>query len=58
MDATHKATRKLISENQTACVESLSVKNMIKHPTLAKHIADALLGRIRSSVEVQGAMGR
>ena len=43
-DATHKATRKLINENQVVCVESLAVKNMIKHPTLAKHIADANWG--------------
>jgi putative transposase len=40
-DFTHKVTRKLINENQVVCVETLSVKNMMKHPTLAKHIADA-----------------
>lgn len=44
LDSTHKATRKLINENQVVCVESLEVKNMIKHPTLAKHIADANWG--------------
>lgn len=43
-DATHKATRKLINENQVVCVESLAVKNMIKHPTLSKAIADANWG--------------
>jgi len=43
-DATHKASRKLINENQVVCLESLKVKNMIKHPTLAKHIADANWG--------------
>ncbi|GAB0154375.1 hypothetical protein MnBA_37750 [Marinobacterium sp. BA1] len=32
-DATHKATRTLINENQVVCVESLAVKNMIKHPS-------------------------
>ena len=41
MDATHKASRKLINENQVVCVESLS---MIKNPKLAKHIADANWG--------------
>ena len=44
MDATHKATRKLINENQVVYVEKLAVKNMIKNPKLAKHIADANWG--------------
>ncbi|KEQ19231.1 RNA-guided endonuclease InsQ/TnpB family protein [Endozoicomonas numazuensis] len=44
MDATHKASRKLINENQVICVENLAVKNMIKNPKLAKHIADANWG--------------
>ncbi|WP_041354618.1 RNA-guided endonuclease TnpB family protein [Nitrosococcus halophilus] len=43
-DATHKASRTLINENQVVCVESLAVKNMIKHPRLAKPIADAHWG--------------
>lgn len=41
MDALHKATRKLINENQVVCVESLKVKNMIRNPKLSKAIADA-----------------
>ena len=44
MDATHKASRKLINENQVVCVEPLNVKGMIKNPKLAKHIADANWG--------------
>ena len=44
MDATHKASRKLINENQVVCVESLNVKGMIQNPKLAKHIADANWG--------------
>lgn len=44
MDATHKASRTLINENQVVCVESLNVKGMIKNPKLAKHIADANWG--------------
>ena len=44
MDATQKASRKLINENQVVCVENLAVKNMIKNPKLAKHIADANWG--------------
>lgn len=41
MDALHKATRKLINENQVVCVESLKVKNMIRNPSLSSTIADA-----------------
>ncbi|WP_159282158.1 RNA-guided endonuclease InsQ/TnpB family protein [Rahnella variigena] len=44
MDALHKATRKLINENQVVCVESLKVKNMIRNRTLSKAIADASWG--------------
>lgn len=44
MDATHKASRKLINENQVVCVESLNVKGMIQNPKLAKYIADANWG--------------
>ena len=44
MDATHKASSRLINENQVICVEDLAVKNMVKNPKLAKHIADANWG--------------
>ena len=44
MDATHKTSRRLINENQVICVEDLAVKNMVKNPKLAKHIADANWG--------------
>ena len=43
-DNLHKLSRKLINENQVVCAENLAVKNMIKTPTLAKHIADASWG--------------
>src|SRR5215813_387840 len=36
----HKLTTRLIRENQVVCVESLAVKNLLQHPTLAKAIAD------------------
>ncbi|WP_418139814.1 RNA-guided endonuclease InsQ/TnpB family protein [Oceanimonas smirnovii] len=40
-DNLHKLSRRLINENQVVCVESLTVKNMIRNPTLSKAIADA-----------------
>ena len=43
-DNLHKLSRKLINENQVVCAENLAVKNMIKNPTLAKHIADVSWG--------------
>lgn len=44
LDNLHKLSRKLINENQVVCVESLQVKNMLRNPKLAKHIADASWG--------------
>ncbi len=46
LDNLHKLSSKLINENQVVCIESLKVKNMIKHPALAKHIADAAWGEL------------
>jgi putative transposase len=39
-DYQHKLSTKLIHENQVVCVESLSVKNMVKNHSLAKAISD------------------
>jgi putative transposase len=39
-DFLHKLSTRLIRENQTICVESLAVKNMVKNHTLAKAIHD------------------
>ncbi|HEX9057771.1 MAG TPA: RNA-guided endonuclease TnpB family protein [Ktedonobacterales bacterium] len=39
-DFLHKLSTRIIRENQTVCVESLSVKEMVKHPTLAQAIHD------------------
>ncbi|WP_367608518.1 hypothetical protein [Moraxella catarrhalis] len=47
----HKLSRKLVNDNQVICVETLRVKNMIKNPTLAKHIADASWGRLIQQLE-------
>jgi putative transposase len=37
-DVSHKLSTRLIRENQTICIESLRVKALVKHPTLAKAI--------------------
>ncbi len=39
-DYQHKLSTKLIRENQTICVESLQVKNLVKNHCLAKAISD------------------
>jgi putative transposase len=39
-DFLHKVTTKLIRENQTICIEDLSVKGMMKNRKLSKHIGD------------------
>lgn len=54
MDALHKATRKLINENQVVCVESLKVKNMIRNPSLSKAIADASWGEFTRQLQYKG----
>ena len=44
LDNLHKLSHRLVNENQVICAENLAVKNMIKNPKLAKHIADASWG--------------
>jgi putative transposase len=39
-DFLHQLSTRIIRENQTICVESLHVKTLVKHPTLAKAIHD------------------
>ena len=41
LDFLHKLSTKLIRENQTICLETLQVKNMLKNSNLAKSISDA-----------------
>jgi putative transposase len=47
----HQLSTRLIRENQTIVVESLSVKNMMAHPTLSKAIADVGWGEFVSQLE-------
>jgi putative transposase len=51
----HQLSTKLIRENQTIVVESLSVKNMLRHPTLAKAIADVGWGELVRQLEYKAA---
>lgn len=51
LDFTHKLTTKLIRENQTICVEDLSVKNMVKNRKLSKSISDANWGELVRQLE-------
>src|SRR6266487_85982 len=39
-DFLHQLSTRLIRENQTICVETLAVKNMVKNPKLSKAISD------------------
>jgi putative transposase len=45
-DGLHKLTTRLIRENQTVCVESLAVKNLVRNHTLAKAISDVGWGEL------------
>jgi putative transposase len=50
-DFLHKLSTRVIRENQTICVESLQVKAMAKHPTLARAIHDVGWGEFVRQLE-------
>lgn len=50
-DFTHQLSTRIIRENQTICIESLRVKAMVKHPTLAKAIHDVGWGEFVRQLE-------
>lgn len=54
-DGLHKLTTRLIRENQTVCVESLAVKNMVRNHTLAKAISDVGWGELVRQLEYKAA---
>jgi putative transposase len=54
-DGLHKLTTRLIRENQVICVESLAVKNMVRHHALAKAISDAGWGELVRHLEYKAA---
>jgi putative transposase len=51
----HQLSTHLIRENQTIVLESLAVKNMLQHPTLARAIADVGWGELVRQLEYKAA---
>jgi len=54
-DFSHKLSTRLIRENQTICIESLAVKNMVKNPHLSKAISNVSWSEFVSQLEYKAA---
>ncbi|HEY7093990.1 MAG TPA: RNA-guided endonuclease TnpB family protein [Ktedonobacterales bacterium] len=55
LDSLHKLTTNLIRENQTVCVETLSVGKMVRNHRLAHAISDASWGELVRQLEYKAA---
>ena len=56
-DFQHQLSTRIIRENQVICVESLSVKNLLKNHCLAKQYQRRGMGRVHPPVGVQSPPG-
>ncbi|MFE9953089.1 RNA-guided endonuclease InsQ/TnpB family protein [Streptomyces sp. NPDC005531] len=54
-DFLHQLTTRLVRENQTIVIEDLTVRNMVKHKSLARAISDAAWTDMRSMLEYKCA---
>lgn len=50
-DFLHKVTAKLVSENDTICLETLSASNMMKNHKLAQALSDISIGKFNEILE-------
>lgn len=57
-DFQHKLSTRIIRENQTVCVETLAVKNMLRNHALAQGHQRCGLGRVGAATGIQGAVVR